>query len=803
MGQWYWISEYLRLMLAYGFVLYVWPAVVFEKHLAGKSLRYRFAFCVTVPLLLANTVILLLGLVHALRPWVVSTLFYCVFAWRLLRNHPPLRALAQDIKALHHETMTMRRLLLRAGQRARDGVRAWLAPVRARLRGRYAEFALLLVLLIFGTLYFSYGAFDEHSYGFGDEYVHHQWIQGLVEGKPFVKGIYPEGLHCMVYLTCMSFGIRLYSGVLFFAGVHVHIFLLSAWIFMREVFRGRYTPLAALALFLCLDQLCVNEVFGMSRLSWTLPLEYGLYAVFLSAACLIRFFRRVARGARVTLHPLRPKEWGIVHDPDVSLFGAAVAASLAVHFYVTIIAVFFCGVTALVFLRQLIRRGSILPLAVAAVLALALAVAPMGAACAAGYPLEKSLYWAIGVIEGNADEVEAANVAGDVTAAFRDREERDTAAEAESAEMAEGAPEYSLGQKLLWLARDKAETLYREGYATLYPGVRSRLILIATGFALCASLLGRVVLGLRDRHRRKTAGEDDPPPEITRDRFNGILVTALLSVVLMAMYNAEALGLPQLVAGSRLCSTEQMLLVMLYAVPLDFVLALPEGTRLRPLAGVLGWAAVLGVYALAQLGGFFHSYPYVELTRYNAATELSNRIMDTLPKQQYTVISTSDEIYQIIGSGFHEELLTFLQRESDPSYTIPTPYLLLYIEKHPIQYAQYHFASGPRWLAWEDYPRFYPAVGSQCPEILHGQISDADAKKPILYGAKLSDTAATLEGRTIMESRAWAWYQTFSAMHPRDCSIVYEDEDFLCCCITQNPASLYTLGVTARTEGGT
>ena len=177
--------------------------------------------------------------------------------------------------------------------------------------------------------------------------------------------------------------------------------------------------------------------------------------------------------------------------------------------------------------------------------------------------------------------------------------------------------------------------------------------------------------------------------------------------------------------------------------------------------------------------------------------------MDTLPKQQYTVISTSDEIYQIIGSGFHEELLTFLQRESDPSYTIPTPYLLLYIEKHPIQYAQYHFASGPRWLAWEDYPRFYPAVGSQCPEILHGQISDADAKKPILYGAKLSDTAATLEGRTIMESRAWAWYQTFSAMHPRDCSIVYEDEDFLCCCITQNPASLYTLGVTARTEGGT
>ena len=807
MGQWYWTGEYLRCALAYGFVLYVWPSVVFERHLKGKPLRYRFGFCVTVPLLLANSFVLLLGLAHALRPWVVTTVFYCVFAWRLLTNHPPFAALAQDIKALNHQTMTARRLLLRVWQRSRDGLRARFRLVRERLRGREAEYALLLLLLLFGTLYFSYGAFDEHAYGFGDEYVHHQWIQGLVEGKPFVKGIYPEGLHCMIYLMCIPFGIRLYSGVLFLAGIHIHVLLLSAWLFMREVFRSRYAPLAALALFLCLDQLCVNEVFGMSRLSWTLPLEYGLYAAFLSAACLIRLLRRAARGARVPLRPLKPKEWGILHDEDIFLFGAAVAASLAAHFYVTIIAFFFCAVSALVFLRQVVRRGILLPLIAAVALAVVVPTVPMGAAYAAGYPLEKSLYWAIGVIEGNADEVEAANVAGDVTAAFRDLEEQrareaQTPAEAASGETAP-AGQPGLPARVLGLLRGKALTLYREGYATLYPGVRARLILFATGFALAVSLGGRIVLGILDRRKRRTAPEDAPPPERRSDRYHGLMITALLSVVFMAMYCAEIMGLPQLVAGARLCSTEHMLLVMLYAVPLDIVLSLSErARRLKPLPAVLGWIAVLGVYAFTQLAGVFHSYPYVELTRFNSATELSNRIIDTLPKQQYTVISTSDEIYQIIGSGFHEELLTFLQRESDPTYTIPTPYLLLYIEKHPIEYAQYHFPSGPRWLAWEEYPRFYPDIASQCPEIRKGQITEEDAEKAILYGAKLSDTAATVEGRAILESKAWAWYQTFSALHPRDCRIVYEDEDFLCCCVTQNPASLYTLGVMDQAEGG-
>ena len=47
MGAAYWAGEYMRLLLAYGFVFFLWPLVVFGKHLRGKGAAYRFAFCAT------------------------------------------------------------------------------------------------------------------------------------------------------------------------------------------------------------------------------------------------------------------------------------------------------------------------------------------------------------------------------------------------------------------------------------------------------------------------------------------------------------------------------------------------------------------------------------------------------------------------------------------------------------------------------------------------------------------------------------------------------------------------------------
>lgn len=818
MEQFYWITEYLKLLLAYGFTLYIWPSVVFRRYLRGRGRGFRFAFCTMVMVLLVNTAVLFLGLLHVLTPTVTALLFYFTFLIQLARwMEEPLNRLMGWLKRGSRGTMSRRRLLLtlrqEAGRRLRQRFDAW----REGLRGRRLEFALLLLLLAFGTLYFSWGAFDEHSYGFGDQYVHHQWIYGLVQGKAFYDGIYPEGMHCMIYLVCTAFGIPLYDGVLFFAGIHVHLLLLSAYLFMREVFHWRCSPLIALCLFLTLDQLCVDEIYGMSRLSWTLPMEYGLFTEFFSALYLMRYLRRVRAGEGYRFSFRKPKEWaGLFRDGDLLLFGMAVSASLAIHFYVTIAAVFFCAAVVIVHIRQLFRRGAFLSLAAAVLLGFFLAVLPMGAAYVAHYPLQGSLYWAMNVINGtdrdgqngmSAQELfeMTMNSAAPSLPSATPQDGGQTSAP-DGAAGTEPTPEpvrRSLLDRLGSAAeklKDFFTTFYWSSYHTLYPGPRSLLIVGASAFALLAALLGSVFLALRRRRRRK-AGKQ-PGEGTGRDvSFSGYVTAVLLAAILMFDYASSQFGLPTIIAGSRLCSSAHMLMVLLYVTPVDLLMLLLARRIPAFLNRLLPLLLCLGIYVFTQAADVFHGYPYFELTRYSSAVETTNRIIRQAPRQGFTVVSTTDELYHVIEHGYHEELMVFLQKEEQADYTIPTPYIFLYVEKHPIKYAQYHFARGPKWLASQKYTQKHtPAYASQCPEILGGEISPEYADMPIKYGEKLSDSYSDLEGRCIIESKAMRWLERFRALYPQETQIIYEDDTFLCCCIVQNKDCLFSLGIMAPEE---
>ena len=93
------------------------------------------------------------------------------------------------------------------------------------------------------------------------------------------------------------------------------------------------------------------------------------------------------------------------------------------------------------------------------------------------------------------------------------------------------------------------------------------------------------------------------------------------------------------------------------------------------------------IYVGTRQLGIFHGYLYYELTRYNAAVMVTQDITDKFPENSYTIVSTTDELYQVIEQGRHEELLTFLNRVNGSGYTLPTEYIFVYVEKRPIQYA--------------------------------------------------------------------------------------------------------------------
>ena len=319
------------------------------------------------------------------------------------------------------------------------------------------------------------------------------------------------------------------------------------------------------------------------------------------------------------------------------------------------------------------------------------------------------------------------------------------------------------------------------GYVQLYGRTRAGWILKFTLLAAVISI-GNLAVRLL-RHRKKTS-----------ELYAGI---TFASVVFMVLYAAPYLGLPEIIAGARLCLTEQILILAMMAILVDEGFALLERSPVRRYASCVALSGVLAIYAGTNLLGVFHGYLYYELTRYNSAVELTNSIIKKYPQYTYTIISTTEELYQAIEYGRHEEILDFYNQSKGENYYIPTEYLFFYIEKHPIQYAQYHFFAGPGWLAQEKYPSYYKysnAVLSEGDQIRHGSISEKLLNQSLAIMGKASDAYSNITNRRILETEMYDWCQEFQMRYPNEIKVYYEDEDFICYVVRQNPDHLYNLG---------
>ncbi len=292
--------------------------------------------------------------------------------------------------------------------------------------------------------------------------------------------------------------------------------------------------------------------------------------------------------------------------------------------------------------------------------------------------------------------------------------------------------------------------------------------------------------------RNRRYGEDIA---IRTDAFDGYLGLVLASVFFMMMFAADSIGLPTLISGSRLCSIAHLLLLGVCVVPVDVVLYLMQRRRgdenMTKLAAVLVFVTYLGTI----LFGCFHGYLYFELSRYNGAVLVTDKLNRTMEPYSYTVISTVDELYHMIQYGYHEEAIRFVNEMAEEDYVLPTEYVFLYVEKHPIQYGQNHFFTGPAWLARSSYTQYYEVPVSEGNRIINGTISPELAKSSF-YRYPISSRAYTsLYSRMLVESCLQKWCNDFEKLYPGELHTYYEDDDFVCYYFRQNPDCLYQLAI--------
>ena len=782
----YWILEFIRVGIGYIFLMYLWPSVVFRKHLSGKSLTYRFAFCSTVSVLLINTLVLSLGLFHILDGRIVFFLFYGIFIASILKEKRLRLRVSGQLRKLFAGKLGWKSFLTALADDSKYLLVTFFRRLNQKIKGRRLEYGILSVLILFAIAYFSYGAFQNHSYGWGDMYVHHAWIYGLKEGNIFSAGVYPEAMHCFIYSMDVLFGISIYSCLLFLGEIHVAALLVAVYCLFREILKSRYTVYLILAAFLTIDVVCIDEIYGMARLQYTIPQEFGLYTLFLCTLYLIRFLKRENKG----------------FDGNLFLFMTSLAASLAIHFYVTIMAFFLCASFAVFGLNQIFRKKNFGVLVTAVILGVVISTLPMVLAFASGIPLQGYLNWGMNIIngtdtkEGRSQAVQTST--GESTEAMTGITAEKGSENASSLpsqsqldsqqgtviemESSTNVPKTPLVKRVADAVIRSLKLVYQYGYVQLYGRSRAGWLLRFTIIAAILTLVNVVISIVRLK-------------KISFSMYAGITTASFL---FMLLYAAPFLGLPEIIAGARLCLPEQILLLAMMAIPADELFFLLEKTKAGHFAPQISLAGVLAIYAGTNYFGVFHGYLYYELTRYNAAVELTSEIMDAYPQYSYTIISTTEELYQSVEDARHEEILDFYNKSRLVDYYIPTEYLFFYIEKNPIYYAQYHFFSGPRWLGQDKYTKYYEystAVLSIGDGIEHSEISEEAVGESLLTTSKASDAYSLIINRTILESEMYHWCQEFKTRLPNEIKVYYEDENFICYVVKQNPAHLYNLNL--------
>lgn len=759
----YWAFEYVSVLSGYLFLMFLWPAVVFGGHLRGKSFTYRFGFCVTVQPVLVSTVVLGLGLFHLLDRQLTAALFYGTFVTMLL-----YRVLRRSVRTVGQALREQRDIV----HFVRRTVRGLFWGLRAHVRPRFLEYAVLVLVLAFGVLYFSYGSSQIHTYGSGDMYAHHSWIYGLIEGRIFADGVYPEAMHCFIYCMNALFGIQVQSILLYLQCAHVAVLLLSAYCLLREIFRWKYTAILTLTLYLTWDVVSADMICSISRLQWTLPLEFGLHTQFLCALFLIRYLKNARQTA------WRGRESKYCWDCNLFLFLMSLAASIAIHYYATIMAFLLCVSVAVSVWRRVFCRRYFIPLCCAVLCGCAIAIAPMAGALVSGIPFNYSIRWAVNSMDGEAtrklqEAREEKEPAEQEQQGQREQEERET----------QGDQNKSGGGR----RKGGLSGIYRYGYVQLYGAARAVCILILTGIAVCLEAVGRK----RDKHA-----------EGMRIGYVPVIMDSFLFILTYAM---PYIGLPELISASRFCSTGHMLVLAAVCVPFDAVIC-RMACRWSDMVQQGGLAlAVLGIYAVAILTGSYRGFLYYELSRYDSAVMVTNSIIEAFPRHSYVLVSPTDELYPVIEYGWHEELLTFVRKCGDEDYTIPAEYVFFFVEKKPILYAQAYFFAGPSWLGREEkyteiyreeYARIYPTSGVvQGPEVIASEVSETEARKELSNAVNPWLLYTGFETRTIIESKAYQWCQRFMQLHPYEMNVYYEDESFVCYYLMQDTNTPYRLGV--------
>ena len=624
-------------------------------------------------------------------------------------------------------------LLLRMRKRRRR----FFGAIGKKRREWFKRYGLEMLLISGLTvlLVYMYGSNAVNVYGYGasDIAVHNYWINEMGHNNIFADGVYPFGMHCLLYYLHGLFGIHTNVLLRLFYVVQTVMAHMMLLVFLRNVCKSRYAPYIGVIIYIVSNRL---YYYTYIRYHATLPQEMGMIFILPVAYFAIAFlqeknpvFKRALPDEEETAdHPAggpdagkakktkRREETVTAAGIYLTMFAVSVSLTLAIHFYDTFIAGLFCVAIGVGFCFRVFRWQYLKRIVAAGIAGLFMAILPMGIAFLFGTPLQESLNWGMTQWEASTSSHTQAGIAEE-------------------------------GLSALETILDRLE------YYVVYDIKTGQVILVSIGILLGMGLLGYL---------------------FRKAEYGAVLVSVGTYMAIMAVLQASLeFGIVQILDVSRYS------VYLGYGIPAAWGLCVDSLLyvlfRKGKLLNFCSFAVLTGACVMTAKEGL-RSPIFINAYETNGSVICLNNIIRENKEEAWTICSANDE-RQMIGDykqGYHYELIKFLRNmrslDEDTSIKIPTSTVYFFVEKIPVLYRDY--------MTLEKPDREVSQEGARKP------LSDKPGIQPYLE-----------EDRWITMSHMYYWAQAFKELYPNEMEVYYESDDFVCYRVRQNEYSLYNFAI--------
>lgn len=761
------VMQFIQLLAGYfGFTVGL-PALVFYGKVKQYSASRRFLIYFTIGnfyiinlvqvltlLRISNRVTLLLF--TAVPAILLSVRFYHLPVGAFLKN------LLGDCRHYLLRELGFRSFLRRRGQELLRFLRTVGKNLWRLLKELYQDIPFLLLLgwLIWRVC--GQGILENWGYGASDVPVHNYWINGLMDNNIFIAGIYPMGMHCMLYYLAEMLGMPVYVTLRLFWLVQFSTVAVMILAFLKGCCKSRFLPYVGALMFVGSRYFVAVSYL---RFGGTLPQEFGMIFILPSVFFLMEFFRTRKEELDAGCNRIRcASTWMLLG------FAMSFSMTISAHFYNAIIAFLICVGIAVGYGYWLWRKEYLSRVILSGVVGVLLALLPMAVAFLTGKSLQGSMYWAMNVV-GLKDYTElifrilsiaaVAVTAGGLFLTVRGIRKGRISLDNRA------IPHHSMAGKAVLLALNllplaallllgwiKREPILSGSRQMSFSLPNMNWLVYGAGIVAGIGLIHRFLL-------QPTKGA-------------GILSMVVAQILLGLLMVSGAMGWPMLMEPGRVC------IYFAYLIPVVLVMGADgavDALFLSRCAGIqqivsLLLAAVLflgttaGTKTRGAFGGGSLEMNEAILCTTNILNDNQNR------NNTWTIVSANDELRMVEKYGRHTEVIEFL---TDMEYwnrtkevTIPTETVYFYIEKQPLNYAN-------------GYNGTVPAV------------SEEEAKKPLPDSHGIS--AYNGPERAVTMSRMYYWAQRFMELYPNEMKVYYENDRFVCYYIRQNVYRLYNFAI--------